>query len=1202
MRLGKLTATLILAGVVAGCGGSSPSVTVSIAPITPTVILTNTQQFGSAVTGTQNTAVTWEVCNPVSPTDATGTSGSTITLPTGCVTGSATLGNITTLGLYTAPATLPNPPTVSIVATSQQVTTVFAVVNVNLDSGVRVSVTPSQATIGTNEQFEFTSTVTGTANDAVVWSVNGIAGGSTSNPDVGTIAPGACTATQPIAPPDPNVILNGPGTSVACYFAPVVPQSGSVAIAANSVVDTRQSGSSNVSVLGATDPSLNALAPTITAVEGSVRQDIYLTGSNFFSTSLVLVNGTLVPSLFLDGSDIRAIIPGSFLTNSPPGPLSITVQRQNGGTAQPVSLPVIPTRPAVVSSSPDSIPLNSPSGTVNLIGGYFSPSSVASLQGTSRSANLVNSRQLNVTLTNTDLSTPGLFPILIQNTDNTASGAPFFASANLSVPPATSSIPLAPVNTVTVGTQPVAVAIDSALGTAVVVNQGTAGNPGSVSLINLDANPPVVTATPSVGVMPTSVGVDDLLHLAAVVNSADNTLSIVNLQTQSLTSTFPLPANPTGILPAPSSPTPPPYSIGVNPITHRALVAYSSSNIATVVDLSTTPPTLVCILGGSNPSMANNCARVPQTNTRPVSTGVFPAVAVEPQLNWAVVTPGGAGSITLVDLGTNATATQVARTPNAVATLAPLSGNIRGVAINPETHQAVFADPTQANLVLFSVLDQTVNQASSNTNNVADAVNPLTNIAVAVNRPANAATIEDLQSRQQIASVNVGNSPVAVAVDPGKNEAVVVNQADGTASILSLGPITTPQITEISSATAFNTSSGSFTLTISGFGFASNAQVRLDGSATGITTLVSSSGRQATATIPASYLGSPRRYSLDVMNPGGNSSNEMGFTVIGAVPLGQNPIGVAIDPTLNQALVTIQGTINPSTGACTSPGTVSIVNLATATVANTLPVGTCPEDVAVSPRLGRAVVANNGSGDATVLDYVNDVVVSTISLGNNSSPMGVAIQQDTSNAAVANFGNNTVSVFNITGSVGASTSTIPVDPGPIAVSVDPDDNLMAVAAAAETSAGQTGTLDIVSLGTHFINGRVPNFQNPSDISFDPITENFLVANSLANDLAVVDPVTFKAVPVSTGINPTSVAYNFQTSTAVTVNGATNTMSVISFLARNDQGTLTFTGAQVREILPMGGSNEFSVAIDPATNLAAVVDQANGRLLLVPLPR
>jgi hypothetical protein len=38
------------------------------------------------------------------------------------------------------------------------------------------------------------------------------------------------------------------------------------------------------------------------------------------------------------------------------------------------------------------------------------------------------------------------------------------------------------------------------------------------------------------------------------------------------------------------------------------------------------------------------------------------------------------------------------------------------------------------------------------------------------------------------------------------------------------------------------------------------------------------------------------------------------------------------------------------------------------------------------------------------------------------------------------------------------------------------------------------------------------------------------------------------------------------------------------------------------ILPVQGSPQFSVDIDPRLNLAVVVDQANNRVLLVPIPR
>lgn len=1183
MRLGKLGIILVVAGIIEGCGGgASTPVTVALSPVNQTVVLAGTQQFNASVVGESNTTVTWDVCNQAPAANATGSSTvSGITMPTGCVAGgNATLGTVSTTGLFTAPANLPSPPVVSIVAISQAKATVFAIVNVSLDTGVRVSVIPAGVSIGTTEQFQFTATVSGNSNTAVNWSVNQIANG---NSTVGTITPVACTVRMPITPAPPNPPTQG--TSVACYTAPAATQSG-VTVTATSAADSRQFGSATVSVIAANDPSFNAipLEPS-SAVEGLVQQDVYLFGKNFFSTNQILVNGAPVPTTFLSPVTLRATIPSVFFAGPAPSSLSVTVERQNGDTSQPAVLSVQPTRPAVIASIPESFPPSTTSGTLNLNGGYFSSSTLVTSGSQSLPATPVNSRQLQVTLSapGFSFSTPGLFPILVQNSDVPA-GLPSFASLNVAVTPSATNIPPAPNPPITVGAQPTAVAIDSALGTAVVVDHGASGSTGAVTLLNIDTN--TAGATLTVGNAPTSVGVDDILHLAAVVNSSDNTLSIVNLQTQAVIP-FSLPSNPTGTTPSPS-----PYAVGVNSLTHRALIAYSNTNIATVVDLSTNPPTLVCVLGGSNASMANNCASTPNTNTRPVSTGPTPAIAVEPRLNWAVVTPGGSGSVSIVDLGAPATATQVARIPNVIAS-ATLSTSIQGVAINTETEEALLTDPNQTSLTLFSVLDQTINTVSLTQGEVADAVNPLTDVGVVLNSIGGTATVLDLRILKPIGnSVTVGTLPQAVAIDPGKNVAVIANSGSNNVSILPLGPIRTPQITEVSPGTTLTASgSGPLTVTVTGFGFTSGAQVRLDGAA--VPTVVSSNGRQAIATISGSLLAAPRRFSLDVMASGGSTSNEENFTVIGAIPIGLNPIAVAIDSDLGEALVTSQGALD-SAGACTGPGNVSVVSLSSISVTNTLTVGTCPEGVAVLPRLGLGVVANNGSNDATVIDYVNDAVAATVPVG--SSPAGVAIQPDTAATIVANTGSNTVSEFTIGGGA-VSPVSIPVDQRPFGVNVDPIDNLFAVTATTQN------TVDIVNLTSHFIVGRLSNFEVPSDVTFDPITDTFLVANSLLNDLAVVDPRALTSTPIRVGINPTSIAYNFQSGTGVTVNNATNTLSVFNFLATNPPNSvLTIQAGKVEAVLPMGGSAEFSVAIDPLTNIAAVVDQANGRLLLIPLPR
>jgi DNA-binding beta-propeller fold protein YncE len=97
--------------------------------------------------------------------------------------------------------------------------------------------------------------------------------------------------------------------------------------------------------------------------------------------------------------------------------------------------------------------------------------------------------------------------------------------------------------------------------------------------------------------------------------------------------------------------------------------------------------------------------------------------------------------------------------------------------------------------------------------------------------------------------------------------------------------------------------------------------------------------------------------------------------------------------------------------------------------------------------------------------------------------------------------------------------------------------------------------------------------------------------------------------VQVGINPTSLDYNFQTSTLVTLNSVSNTLSVLDYLCP-PSGTLnTCPNPMVRAVMGLGGQEAAAstvigpnaIAIDPRLNLAVVVDEDNNRILLVPLP-
>src|SRR5437588_10287583 len=70
------------------------SVSVTISPTAATVAAGGTQPFTAMVQNTSNTAVTWQV--------------------NGMTGGNATVGTISSSGLYTAPGVVPNPATVTV--------------------------------------------------------------------------------------------------------------------------------------------------------------------------------------------------------------------------------------------------------------------------------------------------------------------------------------------------------------------------------------------------------------------------------------------------------------------------------------------------------------------------------------------------------------------------------------------------------------------------------------------------------------------------------------------------------------------------------------------------------------------------------------------------------------------------------------------------------------------------------------------------------------------------------------------------------------------------------------------------------------------------------------------------------------------------------------------------------------------------------
>jgi DNA-binding beta-propeller fold protein YncE len=552
---------------------------------------------------------------------------------------------------------------------------------------------------------------------------------------------------------------------------------------------------------------------------------------------------------------------------------------------------------------------------------------------------------------------------------------------------------------------------------------------------------------------------------------------------------------------------------------------------------------------------------------------------------------------------------------------------VQGIGINEETQQAVLADPTtNGSVSFFSLIDQSIVPISLQVNNAPDvgiiaaAYNPLTNTVVAVNFFTDKLSVID-PSGSPPRRLNDGNlfntrpGPVAVAVDPGTNIAVVANQTDNSVSVLSLGPIQPFSITATSLKTFVSQSSlsnpatpAAQPITITGKGLicangTTNLSVRLDGISIP-TSCVGNGDRQLTATVGTGMLTSARRYALDVADSSGHVTNAEDFTVEQSVDVSSplcpmpEPSGVAIDPQANFAFVSLFG--------C---GSLAEYNMTTGSGLSTA-VGLNPFGVAVLPRTQTAVVANNGAGNATIVTYANGGFNETQTITTGSGSMGAAADDATGEVAIANSLANTVTIVNVKN---GGTSNISTGQRPIAVGFNYVNHQIAVAASSGNSLGISG-------GTSGGVSQSFNVSAPTSVIYDPVTTDcgsnnngattntvgcFIVNSSTGNSVNVIDPITNIQTGFRMGINPTAIAYNYFTSTLVSTNTASHTVTVADFLGQKIRAVLPLPPASNPALalnLANAGALQYALAVHPLTNIAVIADTANGTVLFLPLPR
>jgi hypothetical protein len=221
-------AVTLAAAVTTPQGGTTVTVTLSGAT---SVTLGSSSQYKATVSGSTNTGVTWSV--------------------DGVAGGDASVGTISAKGSYSAPANEPPSSKVTITATSVADSSVSQNLVVTLAAppppptpGLTLSGATS-VTLGTTSQY--TAKMTGSANTAVNWSVNGVAGGNAVD---GTVSTTGLYSAPSTTPQISTVTITATSAALSTLAKSIVvtlvaPTSNNNRIPANAIVSSDLDASAN---------------------------------------------------------------------------------------------------------------------------------------------------------------------------------------------------------------------------------------------------------------------------------------------------------------------------------------------------------------------------------------------------------------------------------------------------------------------------------------------------------------------------------------------------------------------------------------------------------------------------------------------------------------------------------------------------------------------------------------------------------------------------------------------------------------------------------------------------------------------------------------------------------------------------------------------------------------------------------------------
>ncbi len=352
-----------------GSGASSapvpPAISVSVTPATSSLQAGASQQFTSSVSGSTNTAVTWSV--------------------NGITGGNATVGTISSTGLYQAPS-VTSVATETITATSTADTTKSAKATATVSpvaTVTSVSVSPTAASVQVGKAQQFSDSVSGNSNTSVVWLVNNIQGG---NSTVGTVNASGLYAAPSAVPANANVTVTvqsaADATKVANAVVTVTAAPVPVSVSVTPASATLQTGVTqqfSATVSGTTNTAVTWSVNGVTggnATVGTISSSGLYTAPSVTSSATETISATSAADTTKSASATASVSPAPVSVSVTISPTSSSLQ---AGKTQQFTATVSGTTSTGVNWLVNNVQGgNSSVGTISSTGLYTAPTGLSS--------------------------------------------------------------------------------------------------------------------------------------------------------------------------------------------------------------------------------------------------------------------------------------------------------------------------------------------------------------------------------------------------------------------------------------------------------------------------------------------------------------------------------------------------------------------------------------------------------------------------------------------------------------------------------------------------------------------------------------------------------------------------------------------------------------------------------------------------------